>query len=212
MKCFSVLVLACVLGAMSGCDKGKEANAKKGAGPGDSPAPSADKFDACSLLTNQEIEAVEGSPVNNTKPSANANGGLRFAQCFYTTAEFSRSVSLAVTLSDSSKGSGRSVRQFWEDTFGKYEKEKKPADPDADKEKRESLREQKREGEENEGTPPKKISGVGDDAYWAGNRVGGALYVLKKEVLIRISVGGPDPEQGKIDKCKALAEKALKRL
>jgi hypothetical protein len=212
MKVFPVLLLACALGAIGGCNKSKDESAKQAGVPKNPQVHNADKFDACSLITKQEVESIEGSPVNNTKASANANSGLRFAQCFYTTAEFSRSVSLAVTLSDSANGSGRSVRQFWEDTFLKYEKEEKPTDEGADNEKRESLREQKREGEENEGRPPKKISGIGDDAYWAGNRVGGALYVLKNDVLVRISVGGPDPEQGKIDKCKALAEKALKRL
>ena len=42
--------------------------------------------------------------------------------------------------------------------------------------------------------------------------MGGALYVLKNNVYIRISVGGPDSEESKIKHCKALAEKALSRL
>ena len=93
------------------------------------------------------------------------------------------------------------------------EREAEKAEQEADKEKRESLRGQKREREEEgEGVPPKKVTGVGDEAYWLGNRVGGALYVLKKDGFIRVSVGGPDPEEGKIEKCKALAEKALSRL
>lgn len=172
-------------------------------------------FDVCTLITRDEVSAIEGSPVKDVKPSGNASGGLRFAQCFYTTEEFSRSVSLAATLTDSTKGPGRSVKQYWKETFGKYENEgeKEKAEDKADKEKRESLREKTREkGEEGEGTPPKKITGVGEEAYWLGNRVGGALYVLKSGAMLRISVGGPDPEQGKIDKCKALAEKAIGRL
>ena len=59
--------------------------------------------------------------------------------------------------------------------------------------------------------PPKKIDGVGDEAYWSGNRFGGALYVLTKDVIIRVSVGGPNNEQTKIDKSKALAQKAIDR-
>jgi hypothetical protein len=42
--------------------------------------------------------------------------------------------------------------------------------------------------------------------------VGGALYVLKKNSFIRISVGGPGNEDEKISKSKALARNALKRL
>src|SRR5437870_5657463 len=44
------------------------------------------------------------------------------------------------------------------------------------------------------------------------NRFGGALYVLKKDSLIRISVGGLENEETKINKSKALAQKALQRL
>ena len=75
-------------------------------------------------------------------------------------------------------------------------------------------RDQTRARGEEEHAPPKKISGVGDEAFWFGSRVGGALYVLKgeKDLFIRISVGGADNEETKINKSKALAQKALKRL
>jgi hypothetical protein len=69
-----------------------------------------------------------------------------------------------------------------------------------------------REQDEEKGRPPKKVEGIGDDAYWIANRVGGALYVLKNDVFIRISVGGPESEDAKINRCKALAEKALSHL
>jgi hypothetical protein len=42
--------------------------------------------------------------------------------------------------------------------------------------------------------------------------MGGAIYVLKDNVFIRISVGGPESEESKIEKSKALAAKALSRL
>jgi hypothetical protein len=68
------------------------------------------------------------------------------------------------------------------------------------------------DADEERGRPPKKIEGVGDDAFWSANRMGGALYVLKDNVFIRISIGGPEPEESKIEKTKALAAKALSRL
>ena len=39
-----------------------------------------------------------------------------------------------------------------------------------------------------------------------------ALYALKKRAIVRVSVGGPDTEDVKIEKSKKLAHKALKRL
>ena len=42
--------------------------------------------------------------------------------------------------------------------------------------------------------------------------MGGALYVLKGDVFFRVSVGGPEKEEAMIDRCKALADKALARL
>jgi len=58
----------------------------------------------------------------------------------------------------------------------------------------------------------KRIDGLGDDARWSGNGVGGALYVLKNDAILRISLGGKDNEQTRIEKSKALAQKALGRL
>ena len=66
--------------------------------------------------------------------------------------------------------------------------------------------------EKEQGSAPKKIEGLGDDAYWVGNRFGGMLYVLKGDAFISIGVGGTDDPESKLKKSKALAEKALQRL
>jgi hypothetical protein len=167
--------------------------------------------DACALISKEEVEAVQGSPIKETKSSERSNGVFRVAQCFYTAAEFSKSVSLAVTQRDPASAATRSPKDFWKETFGRYTGEEK--EREEDKEKKESLREQTRgKAEEEESVPPKKIDRIGDEAYWIGNRFGGALYVLKKDAFIRISVGGPDNEETKINKSKALGQKALERL
>ena len=57
-----------------------------------------------------------------------------------------------------------------------------------------------------------KIDGLGDEAFWTGTRVGGALYVLKGNCYIRISVGGAGSPEQKIEKSKTLAADVLKRL
>ena len=161
---------------------------------------STESFNACGLLEKKEIEAIQGSPIKETKSSAGSDGGFRVSQCFYTAEEFSKSVSLGVTQKDPDHQTKRSPKDFWEETFGRFDK---------DKEERDRARSER---EEKESTPPKKIEGIGDEAYWSGGRLGGALYVLKNASFIRISVGGTDKEETKIAKSKALAEKALQRL
>lgn len=168
-------------------------------------------FDVCGLISKEQIEAVMGSPITDLKSSGHSDGAFRVSQCFYTAKEFSKSVSVAVTQRDPNSPAKRSPKEFWEHSFGRYEGE--ATEHEGDKEKRESLREEKRgKGEEEEGVPPKKIAGIGDEAFWTSNRFGGVLYVLKEDAFIRISVGGPDKEEAKIDKSKALAEKALEHL
>lgn len=168
------------------------------------------KFDACALIEKKEIEALQGSPIKETKSSARSDGGFRISQCFYTAEEFSKSVSLAVTQTDPISPGKRSPRDFWKETFGRYSGDAK--ERETNQENKENLGDQGRKEEREEHTPPRKIDGIGDEAYWAGGRIGGALYVLKDDTFIRISVGGPDKEETKIDKSKALAEKALQRL
>jgi hypothetical protein len=143
--------------------------------------------------------------VKEAKPSENSDGGFRVAQCFYTTDPFNKSVSLAVTQSDSTSNNAGNPKDFWKETFGRYGGEEKEHQ---DEEKKESSHEQ----DEKKSVAPQKIEGLGDAAFWTANRMGGALYVLKNNVFIRISVGGPDKEEVRIDRSKALARKALSRL
>ena len=63
----------------------------------------------------------------------------------------------------------RSPRDFWKETFGRKEG---------------------REREEKEASaPPKKVDGIGEEAYWSSNRFGGILYVLKNDVFISSGAG-----------------------
>ena len=167
---------------------------------------SSPQFNACSLISREEVQAVQGSAVSEVKSSVNTEGAFRVSQCFYTAAESNKSVSLSVTTSNPDNPAKRSPKDFWRDTFDRSNAKGKT-------EKSENLRDEPRSTEEEEkSTPPKEIDGLGDEAYWTGNRVGGALYVLKKDVFIRISVGGPDNEETRINKSKALADKAISRL
>lgn len=93
------------------------------------------------------------------------------------------------------------------------------SDDDADEEReRDKDKERGREGdaereeERERRSLPKPVKGVGQEAFWVGNGVIGGLYVLKGETYIRVSVGGAEPEATRIEKTKALARCALKRL
>ncbi len=173
------------------------------------------KVDVCALLTSDDLKNVQGEAPKEAQRSDRRDGAFIVAQCYYALPTTSNSVVVNVTTADEGQGA-RSPKQFWEDTFGRDEGK----DGGRDKErKREKEREQAKKdkakagGEENEeGAPPEKVPGLGDEAFWIASRVGGALYVLKKDQFFRISVGGAGDEKAKLKKSKTLAQQVLKRI
>ena len=156
---------------------------------------------ACSLLEKSEIASVQGQEIKEAKLSTREGGGRLIAsQCFYLAASFDRSVSLEVTERDPKNPEQNAVRNFWKERFRESGAER---DEEREKEK----------GEENENsTPPKRVTGVGEEAYWTGNNRVGALYAVKKDKILRISIGGSGDANQKIERLKTLAVKALERL
>jgi hypothetical protein len=207
MRLFLLLLL---IPALAACNR-RSSNSAAPASPRTEHAHIA-KIEACSLITKEEVAAIQNTTVTDAKQSETSDGSHLITQCYYATTGLNLSVSVAVTQFDPSNVAGPSPREFWEQTFGRFRKEETETEKKEHEEKdapdtRGGGRE---EGEQ--GTPPKKMDGVGEEAFWAGNRVGGALYVLKGDVFIRISVGGPDNQEKKIEKSKTLAQKALGRL
>jgi hypothetical protein len=101
--------------------------------------------------------------------------------------------SIVLTITQRAEGAdARDPKQNWQELFH-----------------RDKASEKKGEKEEH---GPEKIEGLGDEAFWTGSRVGGALYVLKGNSFIRISIGGAGDRAEKIEKSKALAQSVLKRL
>ena len=158
--------------------------------------------DACSLVSKEEVGSVQQTPVKDAKSSERSDGTFRISQCLYTAAEFSKSVNLALIQSDPNERSKRSPKDFWEEKFGAYERSENQRDEKAET----------KNGEEAKGPPPKKIAGLGDEAFWVSNRFGGILYILKGNAFISIGMGGTDGEETKLEKSKVLAQKALQRL
>ena len=162
------------------------------------------RIDPCSLLTSAEVAAVQGEPVQQTKPSNQPGTGLLMLQCLFRTTTPTKSVSLAVAAP-----SAMSPRAFWRKQFRPGQDAAKERDS-AGAEKK-SVADRK-EQEEEESTRPRVIAGLGEEAYWVGGPIAGALYVLKGNTFLRISVGGIREESVRIEKSKALARIALKRL
>ncbi len=228
LACLSLCVLFIALNACkSSTNTPAPANTSSGtsetstvsSSPAQSGSPSAQaatavkpRVDSCAMLSSKEIEAVQGEALKETKLSGQAGGGLEISQCFFTLPTFSNSISLLVA----QKGAGsdaKDPKEFWRETFRKDAGEEKERERERDKKDRDKdKKEGRRSEEEEESTPPLKVSGVGDDAFWVGSPVGGALYVLKGNAYVRISIGGSGDRTSRIAKSKTLAQKAIARL
>lgn len=241
MRTYQELLLGCLLLIGAGCSKSTPptsstvtpsttpqasvanvapANTTSPAGAASGVEASGNTVDACALLTSKDLQTVQGEALKETKPSTRADGGFMISQCFYTLPTFTNSISLLVAQKGESAGA-RDPKEFWQETFHRtdeedLEKERaKEKDKDKSKVKDENRDKDKTPGREEEGEkaiPPQKILGVGDEAFWTGNRVGGALYALKGNIYIRVSVGGPGDQAAKIQKARALAQIILRRL
>jgi hypothetical protein len=144
-------------------------------------------LDACALIKASEIESVLGDKVTATKGGNRTGGPFAVSQCFYTASNFVNSVSLEVNQTRPDDANKNSLLDFWKKQF---------------REARDKRKSEK----------PQSVAGVGDEAYWVGSSKMGALYALKKNRFVRVSVGGADPSDVKIQKSKKLLEYALKRL
>ena len=147
--------------------------------------------DPCRLLSDAEIRATQGHAPAQKIPSEQPAGSFRFTQCFYRTPEYTNSVSVAVGIPLETDRKRSGPRQYWQQQFHA----KVSAAPGRKKKE-----------------PPRRVAGLGEEAYWVGDPMTGALYVLKGEVFLRVSVGGPPNQAVKIKRATALASHALKRL
>jgi hypothetical protein len=159
------------------------------------------------LLTSDDLKNVQGEAYKEAQRSDRQEGDFIVAQCYYALPTTVNSVVLNVTTAREG-GNAAAPRDFWQRTFGKEAREKaeqreRVAQKNKDKERGE---------DEGEGPKPEKVNSLGDEAFWIGSRVGGALYVFKKDQFFRISVGGAGDQKTKLNKTKSLAQMVLKRL
>jgi hypothetical protein len=147
----------------------------------------------CALLTGADVEAFLGEPVRERRPSSQPSGGLLTSQCVFVVATPARSVSVAVAAPDAAHPSALKPREFWRRQFHPSGR----ADPD---------------GNEAESHQPRVINGLGEEAYWVGTPIAGAIYVLVGDRFLRVSVGGVKQESARIEKSTALARAIIERL
>ena len=154
-------------------------------------ASQAAKPDACALLADEDVRSVLGVDVKERQRGTQNAHGLLLSQCYFGTAT-PRSVSVAIAGTTMIEGRTVTPRQFWQQQFH-------PAAPARGE-----------RGEHGDGSAARAIPGVGDEAFWSGSRIAGALYVLRGRTFIRVSVGGIQDEQERIAKSRALALAALR--
>jgi hypothetical protein len=169
------------------------------------------KLDACAFLTSAEIEAVQGEPVKETKPSAPPTGaGLTISQCFFRTPTFAKSVSLSVLTADPPRTSVPGLREVWSKMFHSGAKREGRGEAGRG---RPGERQGEAEGEgEHETSEPRPVQGVGEEAYWTGTTAAGSLFVLQGSAFFRVSAGGVRSEPERIERSKTLARSVAKRL
>ncbi len=183
------------------------------------PAPAGEKVEACSLLSAEEVAAVQKAPITASKRTAGPFQDFTFTQCFYDSSEPDRSVSLMVIQRDPAHDSRRAVATYWRNTFEPFERPAKGSRDDGKESKKEDsdATNGREAGEGEKGEKEKlraiKVTGLGDEAFWSGPaKVGGVLYVRHGEKILRIGVGGPGTDEEKLEKSKTLAVTALSRL
>jgi hypothetical protein len=189
----SVLLFGCNVSGESASPQSSE---------GESP-----KIDACSLATREEVGAIQGAKMLDPKSSEGPAIDFLLSQCYYGSAEADRSVSLGLMRRNPKDSGTRTITQFWHETFDHFAS----AENGKGAEKK-RLENDSEDGKEHEGVRPQKVEGLGEASYWLGNPMGGILYVLKNDRMLRISFGGPGSADDKLTKSKALAQKALSRL
>src|ERR1051325_5752414 len=230
MTSLRLVVAVSLLGAVcvTGCrPKEKETigNSTEASSPAPRPtaAPVKSKVDVCNLLTADDLKSVQGEAYKDAQRSDRLDGEFIVAQCYYALPTTTNSVVVNVTTAKDGTNA-RSPKTFWEQQFGGDEEKEREGKGEREKEKSKEAREREKEkeaqkprereeeGEAKEASAPQRVKDLGEEAFWVASPVGGALYVLKNDLFLRISVGGAGDQQAKLNKSKTLAQKILTRL
>jgi hypothetical protein len=238
MRLKTLTLVLCALVPAPGCGAGggaQNANATRTAAtPSPSPAPTAaaaiPRSATCALLSDEEVREVQGEAPTGAQGSEHFAGGLSMSQCLYLLPTFSRSVILEVVRAAPDAPAG-ALMVYWRKRFHPEAVEGREREREL-KEERERKREEQLEreraagqvreggheggeeegGEEEEDERPRRVRGLGQEAYLTASRRGATLYVLKGDAVVRVALGGAEEGDARLKKAAALAGKVLKRL
>ena len=187
--------------------------AKKRAGAIRTPTPAAlatpNVSAACRMLSADDVREVQGEAPQEAQGGEHVAGGLTMSQCFYRLPTFSKSVNIEV-LRPAPGSSPEVIAEFWRQRFHTSAKDERAREKEEEAEReRQKGREKGARAEEEREAKPLRVEGVGEEAYWSGNQITAALSVLGKDAVLRVSIGGPDPQEEKIKKARTLALKIL---
>lgn len=191
-RCYVLFSVICL--ASTSCQKTKTTSADR-------------QIDVCALISREDAQSIQGSAVKDVQTSVKTNGGFRTSDCVYTGETNDQSVTLSLVQKNVGSPNAVDPKQYWKTSFSRYSEEAKEQGAESEKEKPEG--EHEIEVHPANVRPPKKIDGIGDAAFWMTDFNGGALYVLKGNLFLRIRVNGPESEESRIDKSRQLAAKAL---
>jgi hypothetical protein len=178
----------------------------------------------CSLLTDEEIAAVQGEAPSAAQGTEHEAGPLVTSQCFYRLNTFEKSISLEVFRAAPGDTTRDAVREYLREKFERAEAEHEHEERRERERERELERERERGGvregghgeeeEEKRGQkgPPQRVRGVGDEAFWAPHNGTTALFVRRKGTAFSLALTGPEDRAAKIRKATELARRVLKRL
>ncbi len=154
--------------------------AQNNARPATATTDSAASTDVCKLLTSAEVEAVQSERVEQTKPNARTTGGLLISDCLFRTTTPSKSVSVELVTRDPKANAALTPQEYWRKLFGAIGSatETKTAETH----------------EEHETPEARSIKGIGQQAYWVGTPIAGALYVLQGERFLRPTAATAPPD------------------
>ena len=168
---------------------------------------------ACTTLSKEEILTVQGEIVRETKGNDSTSEGLRVSHCVYLLPTYSRSLSLDITRAAQENAGHDAIEKFWETRFAESEsQEERERDRDLEKARGSEPKARGEREEEERESKPRPVAGVGEEAYWVGSGVKGALFVRKGDAVLILSIGGAEAESTRIKKTVELAQHALKRI
>lgn len=235
MRLTTMTLLLCTLGSALACGGGGVRNANTLTSATPTPvaaAPAMPRSATCALISDEEVREVQGEAPADAQGSEHLAGGLSMSQCFYRLPTFANSVNLEVVRAAPNAGAG-ALKEYWRKRFhpeAVEERERRRELKEENERERERLLERERaagqvregghgENEEEEGGAedeeeerPRRVPGLGEEAYMTWNRRAVMLYVLKGDAVVRVSLSGPEDRPARLKKAEALAAKALKRL